>query len=219
MLPRVQGKPYEADCEWVLSTKHSSGEAATSITSGMVARDSAGRRLEQQEIIKSEGADEREVWTANIYDPVSQAIHYIDLRWCTTLMSLPLTTGLDDHGIEVATVEIEGRSAQLTVDLPQSADGKLGEQMIEGMNCTGYWRTVGGYKIEYWIAEELEATIRSRIIAGDRETTTRIYNILRSEPDPQLFVVPPPDPRSQVNGTLFTENSGLLISISPPVSS
>src|SRR5215469_7658147 len=143
MLPRVQEKPYEADCEWVLSTKDLSGETAKSRTSGMVARDSAGRRLEQQEVIRSEGADEREVWTASIYDPVSQALHYLDLRWGTTLMSLPLTAGLDDRGIEVATIEIEGQPAQLTLDQPLSADGTLGEQVIEGMHCTGYWRKVG----------------------------------------------------------------------------
>jgi hypothetical protein len=209
MLPRVPGKPYEADCEWVLVRKLSTGEAATIITSGMVARDSSGRRLDQREVEKPEGAAERPVWTATIYDPITLTLNYLHLQFGTT-SSLPVTARLDERGLEVPTIEIEGMRADLMVDLPQCADSTLGERVIEGMHCTGYYRNLGVGSIEYWFADDLEATVWSRTTAGNLEITTRVYNILRSEPDPQLFVVPQPDP-DQIQDSYIVREPGLII--------
>jgi len=192
MLPRVLRKPYEADCEWVLVEKRSSGQTSTVITSGMVARDTSGRWLAQHESEKPEGGSERPAWTATIYDPISQTLNILNLQSGTTAR-FPVVARIDAHGLEVPTIEIEGKQADFMMDLPTCADSTLGERMIEGLHCTGYYRNLGAGSIEFWFADELEASVWYRTSLGDLEITIRAYNILQSEPDPQLFVVPPPD--------------------------
>jgi hypothetical protein len=209
MLPRILGKPYEADCEWVLVQQLSSGQTSTVITSGMVARDSSGRRLDQREVEKREGAPERQVWMATIYDPISQTLSHLLLQ-SGRAITLPVTVRVDESGLEIPTIEIEGKRGDFMLDLPQCADGIVGERMMEGVHCTGYYRKLGAGSVEYWFADELEATIWSRATMGDLEVTTRVYNILESEPDPELFVVPPQDP-DQIGDSYMVGESGLII--------
>jgi len=206
MLSCVQEKPYEADCEWVYVNRLPSGEVVTSTTSGMVARDSSGRRLQQCEVIKSEGDAEREVWSANIYDPESQTLHFIDLRSGTTLGSLPLALGLDHAGAEAPALDIDVKWTPPRLDEPESTERMQGQQVIEGMLCTGYCRKAGGWEIEYWVADELEETLRYRVETGDLKATVRVFNILRSEPDPELFAIRPPGQRPE--GAIYLRLQG-----------
>jgi|SRR5262249_13220797 len=126
MLPRVEGKPYEADCDSSFVTKNAQGETETRTVTGVIARDSAGRRFQQQNILPT-GADQQLMVGfddesgsiklshypsfASIYDPVGGAWHWIDREAGTTLMSIPVTLDQSgQNGCGAPTMEIQGMS-------------------------------------------------------------------------------------------------------------
>ena len=211
MLPRVEGKPFEADCDTSFAARDAHGETKASRTTGIIARDSAGRRFQQQDTAPQDGDEKPEVCfdsesggvilrlrprLATIYDPVGNVCHWIDRANGTTMMSFPMTLDQSgQYGSDVPTMEIGGMSVPVPVGfVPQSGVSIIGQQVIEGMDCTGY-RSTAGLKMEYWVADELQETILTRLDVDGKQITQRLYNIRRNEPDPQLFVIPALDQR------------------------
>src|SRR5262249_53239396 len=141
---------------------------------------------------------------ASIYDPVAQTWHVFDLQSGTTLMYSPITAGRDERDSEIPIVEIQGMSVPVTMWFGAESDDRIiGRLVIEGMECTGYSREVSGWKVERWIADDLEEAIRFQVITGDLEITIRVYDILRTEPDPELFAAPPVDKRPDIEDSYF----------------
>jgi len=219
----VEGKPYEAECEWLVVKTVPDGQTVTTQT-GMVARDSSGRRAEHYDPMRAPGGqpfvvgpdniydptqplrivDGELFRLASIYDPVAQNWHVFDLQSGTTLMYSPITAGRDERDSEIPIVEIQGMSVPVTMSfVPESDDRIIGRQVIEGMECTGYSREVSGWKMERWIADDLHEAIRSQVIAADLEITIRLYDILLEEPDPELFAAPPVDKRPDIEDSYF----------------
>jgi hypothetical protein len=176
MIPRVEDKPYQARGEWLCKEKGTDGEAIARNSRSVVARDSSGRVIQRHEL------------AAIIYDPVQEALHFVDLEAGTTLMSLPLVGDPSTCG---PVIEVQGMSVPIGRWVAQEGDTSLGEQRtIEGMTCKGYRRELGAKAIEFWIAEELQETVLARILAERVDLTFRLYNIRREEPDPRLLMVP-----------------------------
>jgi len=89
-------------------------------------------------------------------------------------------------------------------DRPEASTESLGSQIIEGVSAEGRKTTrtfpagsIGNDRplvteSEHWFSNELRMTILSRTSdPRTGETTIRLRNINRSEPDPALFSVPP----------------------------
>lgn len=224
MPAAVEAKPYEAECEWVVVEKRPDGRTLNTTRTGMVARDSSGRRAEHYDPIQPAGGQRSVVLPdniydpaqplrivdgelfrmANIYDPVALTWHVFDLQSGTTLIYLPITAGRDESGLEILSVEIQGMPVPLTMWFArQTGDSIIGRKVIEGMDCTGYYREVGGWKMELWIADDLQETIRLLVTAADLEITIRLYDIWRTEPDPQFFVAPSADRRPGIEDAYF----------------
>jgi hypothetical protein len=188
MIPRVENNPYQAEAEWLWKERGTDGEAVARNGHSVVARDSRGRVLRQYEL------------AAIIYDPVLEALHFVDLKAGTTLMSLPLTSDPFTWG---PVIEVRGMSVPIGQWVAQEGDTLLGEQIIEGMTRNGHRRELGAKAIEFWIAEELQETVLARILAERVDLTFRLYNIRREEPDPRLLMVFPQDPRDVVEEFIF----------------
>ena len=224
MLPRVQGKPYEAECEWSLVKKRPDGQTVKTIQTGMVARDATGRRAEHYDPVQLPGGQRQVVLPdniydpaqplkivegglcriASIYDPVAQNWHVFDLQSGTTLMYSPITAGRDESDSEIPIVEIQGLSDPVTMWFgAESGDRIIGRQVIEGMDCTGYSREGNGWKMERWIADDLQEAVRLRVTTSDLDAAVRLHDILLEEPDPELFAAPPVDKRPDIEDSYF----------------
>lgn len=77
MLHRVPGKPYEAECEWLVVKKRPDGQTVNTAQTGMVARDSSGRRAEHHDPIGPPGGQPCVLAPDDIYDP-AQPLRIVD---------------------------------------------------------------------------------------------------------------------------------------------
>ena len=67
----------------------------------------------------------------------------------------------------------------------------IGQQQIEEFTCHGYISDQPeGDIIEYWVSEELQEVLLAKSISNDKESTLRLFDIRRVEPDSELFTVP-----------------------------
>ena len=137
-------------------------------------------------------ADSDEVVSANITDPVAGFRYALDLtahtarRWSLAKPAKPASS-----------------PAPSLADAPQVSRDSLGTQTIEGLLVQGT-RTTAVYPVgafgndrpltvttETWRSPELQPTLLLKISdPRSGETTIRLTNISRSEPDPSLFQVP-----------------------------
>jgi hypothetical protein len=136
--------------------------------------------------------DSDEVVSANISDPLAGFRYTLDLsahtarRWSLAKPSKPASS-----------------PAQKQAEAPQVSRDSLGTQTIEGLLVQGTRTTtvhpVGAFGndrpltviTETWRSPELQTTLLLKISdPRSGETTIRLTDISRSEPDPSLFQVP-----------------------------
>ena len=111
---------------------------------------------------------------------------------------------------QAETSRVAGTQAKQVIELAASGGSKtskedLGEQMIEGVRATGTRSTTvipAGSSIgnlneirivsEQWLSPDLDVLVMTKH-SDPRvgETTYRLTNIIRAQPDPNLFTVPP----------------------------
>jgi len=213
----IEGKPYQAEIEWLFVKKLPDGRIENTTRTGTVARDSRGRRAEHHYPFQPKGDQRRLIVPdnifdpaqpfrivdvepfrlASIYDPVARTWHVFEAQSGKTLMCLPITVRTDKSGLEIPSVEIQGTSVPMSVlwFAPQTGDRIIGHKVIEGMDCSGYCREGNDWKIEFWVAEDLQETILIRLDHDGQEFIFRMHSIRRSEPDSQLFAAPSLDPQ------------------------
>lgn len=181
MLPRVGGKPYEAEFERFSVTSLPGGQTSTGTKTGVVARDSSGRELEQERVQAETG--EYTFGIARIYDPVGATDYIVDRQSKTILSAYHIS-----HGIGM-TIDVGDIAIALPVGRVPEGGDSTGRQVIEGQPCPGYRHTTAAGTLEYWVSEELQAIILLRVVTKNCESTFRVYNISRREPDSGLFAI------------------------------
>lgn len=182
MLPRVQGNPYEAEFECFTVKSLPGGQTCTSTKTGVIARDSSGRELEQQLVQPETG--EHIFGIAKIYDPVGATDYIVDRQSKTILNAHHISQGM---GI---TIDVGDVAIALPVGRVPEGGESIGRQVIGGLPCAGYRHTTMRGTLDYWISEELQAIVLLRVVSETGESTFRIYNICRREPDSGLFSIP-----------------------------
>jgi hypothetical protein len=152
-------------------------------------RDSLGRTRSED---LSSDAESEEITSVNIIDPVAGFRYSLDpsthtaRRWSTAKPSATTASAASKHD--------EG---------PQISRESLGTQTIEALLAQGT-RTTTVYPVgsfgndgpvtvssENWRSPELQTVLLSKVSdPRTGETTSRLTNISRSQPDPSLFQVP-----------------------------
>lgn len=66
----------------------------------------------------------------------------------------------------------------------------LGEREIEGITCRGIRKTGRKSMIEFWYSEELMEVVLEKRVSEQEESTYRLFDIRRIEPNRSLFAVP-----------------------------
>jgi hypothetical protein len=194
MIPTIKDTPYVGVFECHHRTTNACGEDITRDVTGVIARDSSGRSVQQYSSNSFGGLVPPVL--AIILDPVTQMLHVVDRESSTTLVSSPVPTGFSTAPAPFDSVGVT--SPTLFRD-PAPNDTFIGEEVIEGMRCRGY-RRLGRrmQEIEFWVAEELQDTILARISADGFESSFRVHDIREREPNPELLAIPALDERDGI---------------------
>jgi hypothetical protein len=185
MIPTIKDTPYLGEFECHYRKTFPSGEEITGDVTGVIARNSSGRRVQQY---NSNPFGFVPPLLAIILDPITQILHVVDRKSSTMLASSRVPTELSTAP---APIDSQGITAPTLFRDPAPRDTFIGEEVIEGMKCRGY-RRLGGrmQEIEFWVADELQDTILARISADGFESSFRVHDIRQGEPDPELFAIP-----------------------------
>lgn len=192
MIPTIKDTPYLGEFECHYRKTNLSGEEITGNATGVIARDSSGRSVQQYNS-NPFGCLVPPV-VSIILDPVTQMLHVVDRESSTTLVSSPVTTGFSTAPVPIDSVGITS-----VFRGPAPSDTLIGEEIIEGMRCRGYLRLGGRMQeTEFWVADELQDTILARISADGFESSFRVHDIRQGEPNPELFAIPALDERDGI---------------------
>ena len=200
----VKGAPYSATATTESTQVLADGNRIVHSQSGLVARDSEGRMRREETMGAMGPLAVKGSKTIFIHDPVAKSMIMLDPEQKTahvmkhdgpnTLKVMPKAGTPGDAHVVMRRMEDEGGNVQRE---------SLGTQTIEGVSAEGTRITktiaagaVGNDKpivitIERWMSPDLHTLVlmkRSDPRFGD--TTFRLTNIKRSEPDPSLFQVP-----------------------------
>lgn len=209
-LKTVKGAPYQADAVTEVVQTLADGNRIARKTTASVARDGEGR-VRRESLVAGLGAlaagDGPKL--VFIHDPVAKGGFVLDLD-DKTARKLPAPhtfeagpPGPGPHGPQAAQGGPMIKLRKRMKELPEGKKEDLGSQTIEGVVAQGTRTThtipageVGNDKPieivhERWYSAELQAVVMSRH-ADPRmgETTYRLTNIQRGEPDAALFQVP-----------------------------
>ena len=188
MIPTIKDTPYVGEFEWHYRTTNAWGEEVTGDVKGVIARDSSGRSVQQYDSNPFCGLVASVM--SIILDPVTQMLHVVDRESSTTVVSSSVPIGLSSAPVPIDGVGVT--SPTLFGD-PGPNDTFIGEEVIEGMNCRGYrrlGRRIQEIEIEFWVADELQDTLLARVSAGGFESSFRVHNIRKTEPNPELLAIP-----------------------------
>jgi hypothetical protein len=205
--PVVTGAPYSAEVVYEhIQTLADGTHITQKAQSTKQYRDSEGRtRIET-----SPGGAQ----VVEIHDPVSGFRYLLDVQNHVAHRFAPPAEGTNGVARYAQTARADSSTAnsvpargitptQTPTDLPQSSTESLGSQTIEGVYVEGKKTTttfpvglMGNDRplvqvMEFWISPDLKMTVVSKNSDPRMgESTMRLRNINRSEPDPALFGVP-----------------------------
>lgn len=215
----VKGAPYSADSVTEMVQALADGNRIVHTTKGSVQRDSDGRTRREQTLgalgpMMAQGDGPRHVF---INDPVAGAHYILDLdeKVARKMPALLMLGGGEPHqGVQrlmryEKRVNINGVEQTTVEETDGPADGEkartesLGQQTIEGVTADGTRTTItipagriGNERAieivsERWYSPQLQVVVLSKQ-RDPRfgETTYRLTNISRDEPDASLFTVP-----------------------------
>jgi len=208
--PAIPGLPYSAKAVTERVQTLSDGNHITHTTTNMVARDGSGRVYRQESI---PGYNNNEIEPAArmafIEDPVAGELVTLDnaSKIATRVKVTPDAKKRADEAAFKA-----GPGSQLTLQIvsdgsssehPKTTDSDLGTQIIEGVMAKGtkMTRTIPAGEVgndaplvittETWFSPDLKVLVMSK--SSDPrigETTYKLTNISRAEPDSALFHIP-----------------------------
>jgi hypothetical protein len=190
MVLSVRGVPLIAEQVEERTGKLDDGTSAAGTVKGKVFRDSAGRLRVDSELIGNSG---KSLSTIRIYDPVAHSVFVLlNADKLAFRMVSP----------EIVASELGPFPWSFGYPHPTgewgSADESLGKKTIEGIQCEGSRTTETLLKqpsvtetTESWRSEELGITLLAVFSGQKRGHTAKLQNVLRREPAPELFAVPP----------------------------
>jgi hypothetical protein len=168
----AKGKPFHAMFEQLSFRKQPPATTPTKTIAGEIFRDSEGRYRQELSI---EVGPTKLIRLAYIKESIAKVAYVLDLSNRKLIQEEPL---IDDQDNGAAS-PLSGRGA---------ADEK---NNIEGFSCRVInIQGADGVSTELWFSEELEMVLFERRRSGTEERVTRLYNIVRAEPDKTLFAVP-----------------------------
>lgn len=208
----VKGAPYSAEAVTDTTQTLADGNRISNHQSSMLYRDGLGReRREETFAVLEVGVQSAPSKNITITDPVANTSYILNPSTRTAVkMPATITVNAAVQRAAVGAVKAGGFSVsgRMIPGGPVSSDSvkseDLGSQLIEGVQANGkrQTRTIPPGQIgneqpiqivdEIWYSPELHMTIMSRHSdprAG--ETVYKLTNIVRAEPDPSLFQVPP----------------------------
>ena len=176
-------------------------------------RDSEGRTRSERPMFMGMESNSGDVIIAEIADPVSGSRYILDTYSHIAHRFSPPEKSSEPVRSEVARAVPQGAASAPTrqaasrppqANRPENVTESLGNQVIEGVMVEGK-KTTTTFPIgmmgndrplvrvnEYWFSPELKITVLSKDSDPRMgESTMRLQNIDRSEPDPALFRVPP----------------------------
>jgi len=201
-LRSIAGIPFSADVVQESTQVQIDGGRVVIETHGKMFRDSAGRTRSETEMAgTTAGTGIRHYIT--IFDPVEQLNIRLDPQTKTaTLFPFPASAPMPrDVELKLAHALARNPKAAQQQGLVEAQD--LGPSTMQGFTVTGVRRTVpaearqvGTEKarnvvVESWFSQELKIELQSRTddpMLGVR--TTKLVNIVNTEPDPAMFHVP-----------------------------
>lgn len=195
--PGVAGAPYSAEQVTERVQTLADGTHITQTVHTLIYRDSQGRSRTEHSSPMPAGSAAPTI--IEIADPVSGSRYMLNSR-DHTAQKLSLPKALPPPPPSSATAQAR---SPITAPAPQITHESLGNQMIEGLLVEGTRITtvhpVGAYgndrpvttTTEIWRSPELRVMILTKssdLRFGD--STTKLTNISRAEPDPALFQIP-----------------------------
>lgn len=197
-LRSISGAPFSADVIQESTQLQPDGSRIAIETHGRMLRDSAGRIRSESEIAGvATGAATRRYVT--IFDPVAQLNVRLDPQAKTaTLFSFPAAPAPISHEVALKLAKASTQINSTKHDLAVSQD--LGPATMQGFAVTGTRRPLPAkagverariVTVESWFSPELKIELQSVTddpMLGVR--TTKLMNIISTEPDPAMFQVP-----------------------------
>jgi hypothetical protein len=139
-----------------------------------------------------------------ILDPYNRVAHRFSAPEKTNEPAAPVQPRTADQQAPSSAAVRASNTAPPQADRPQFTTESLGTQMIEGVSVEGTKRTrtlpvgaIGNDRpivsvTESWFSPELKVVVLSKTSdPRTGESTMKLQNIDRSEPDPSLFQAPP----------------------------
>jgi TonB family protein len=180
----VPDAPFTATVQILSHQKLSDGSTSTLKLVNRIARDSKGR---------TDGESRHFVATSFEGDPPVDAIHIYDP---TTLIETHLDPYLMVAWQTSLKEPLKPREGTVPADQPPgahppAATEDLGIQTLDGLVLRGIRQSQGAIVNEFWYSADLSMYLIRKHIDGDWELTFTATQIVRGEPDPSRFAVPP----------------------------
>jgi hypothetical protein len=203
----VKGAPYSAEAVTETTQTLADGNRIFTRQSSMQYRDGMGReRHEQTIMMKTPGTVGAAPQIVMISDPVANVSYSLNTRTHSAQKTRRLRLG--NLGMPApVTVRLAVGSGTLPLDPLDSGTEKtedLGSQLVEGVPAKGTrtTHTIPAGQIgnqlpiqvvdENWYSPDLQIMVQTRHNDPRQgETLYKLTNIIRAEPDPSLFRVPP----------------------------
>jgi hypothetical protein len=165
----IQDRPFLAEYEQITLKKLPGGKTSQQIRRGAIYRAANGRSRREEYAMGEENVRARVVI---IHDPIKQVGYLLDID-NKSVFTMPLPSSESQPQSPIFTGE------------------NIGEKVFEEMRCRGYRRNDRERgDIEYWVSEDLLEVVLAKSIFKEEESTLRLFNIRRVEPDRNLFSVP-----------------------------
>jgi len=216
--PPVQGAPYSATATNKFTQTLADGSVLKQTKTGSTARDSEGRTRQDAPMPLAEDPPVHPPQLVLVQDPIAHVSYVLDLTNKTAQKTpLPPSEASGDSAVQVQTAFPQGGAVSIDEepDAPMlistrvvsptenARSESLGSRTMEGLLVNGVRAThtipageIGNAKAievisEVWTSPELKTVVYCKL--SDPRTGEHIFqltNIVRSEPDPSLFIVP-----------------------------
>lgn len=173
------GRPFQARYEQICRMRTPNGEVLQEMIVGAVFRDNDGRLRKELRLPDAPGEG---ITLAFLADPLNESIYILDPQSRTFVRErFPTTLSDTDHPSLVPANK----------DFSVVDDEHLGVQELEGLLCHGHRGRLNDAVVEFWYSDELIEIVLEKRTGRDEDTTLRLFEIRRVEPDGELFNIPP----------------------------
>ena len=191
----IPGAPFSLEATGVGESKMAAGQIVTWASEGKIYRDSVGRTRSEWTLPTVGLVPQDSALITEIRDPVAG---FVFILIAPSQVAYRMAVPKSDPSSRPGWAFIGGSELIRETGKKAIKDETLGKQTVEGIEFEGSRHTTTMVEEpskvavdEYWISQEV-GLIGSTIKSSPKfETTAKIKSLVRKEPDPSLFVVPP----------------------------